>query len=140
MGIHESQSLLWERMVGMSKPFWRFFWPKLVASFPENFQGTSEGKKKRKIGKDIYRNFVFLGDWLAAYKEMSDVNPDFIRVEADELTYPLHVIVRPHPLVTIHAFPRNFLLTFCSYALSLNERFSPTKFLLKIFLQFGTKK
>lgn len=35
MGIHESQSLLWERMVGLAVPFWHYAWPKVEAVFPE---------------------------------------------------------------------------------------------------------
>jgi carboxypeptidase Taq len=72
MGTHESQSLFWERHIGLSKPFWKFahpFLPDLDASFekytPEELYGA-----------------------------VNRVSNSFIRVEADELTYPLHVILR----------------------------------------------
>lgn len=72
MGVHESQSLLWERCVGQSEAFWTFFSPLLHKHLP----GTKEAS-----GKDFY---------LAVNR----VTPSLIRVEADEVTYPFHVIIR----------------------------------------------
>ncbi|MEZ0326146.1 MAG: carboxypeptidase M32 [Fimbriimonas sp.] len=72
LGIHESQSRTWENIVGRSKPFWSFFLPKLQAMFPE------------LAGKDLD----------TFYKAINRVRPTFIRVEADELTYNLHIMVR----------------------------------------------
>lgn len=72
LGVHESQSRLWENIVGRSRPFWRRFFPALQSQFPSLSGLTSE---------DFYR-------------AVNKVRPSFIRVEADELTYNLHVIVR----------------------------------------------
>lgn len=73
LGIHESQSRLWENCIGRSLPFWRHFLPKLKRAFPEQLKG------------------VKLADFHFA---VNDVTPSFIRVEADEITYNLHVILR----------------------------------------------
>jgi carboxypeptidase Taq len=73
MGIHESQSRMWENMVGRSKEFWKFWYPKLEKSFPKNL--------KRKSMEDFYRS-------------INTVQPSLIRVEADEVTYGMHVILR----------------------------------------------
>ena len=74
MGVHESQSLLWERMVALSKPFSHFLLRELQATFPAEFDGVS-------------------ADTL--YAAMNTVkNPSTIRVESDELTYPLHIFLR----------------------------------------------
>lgn len=73
LGIHESQSRWWETRIGMTKPFWNHFLPILKETF------------KGKLDK------VSLNDF---YKAINKVEPSFIRVEADELTYPLHVILR----------------------------------------------
>jgi len=75
MAIHESQSLLWERMVGKSRPFATFLLPKLRQFFPEAFP-------EDKTDADLYRA-------LNVIRERS-----FIRVEADEVTYPMHIILR----------------------------------------------
>jgi len=76
MGVHESQSLLWERCVALSRPFAAYLLPKLQAAFPDapGLQG--------KTADDLYRamNAVSLRS--------------LIRVEADELNYPLHIILR----------------------------------------------
>jgi len=72
MGTHESQSLFWERHIGLSKPFWKFahsYLPELDESFAD---ATPE----------------------EVYGAVNRVSNSFIRVEADELTYPLHVILR----------------------------------------------
>ncbi|HSI73028.1 MAG TPA: carboxypeptidase M32 [Fimbriimonas sp.] len=72
LGIHESQSRTWENIVGRSKPFWSHFLPKLKDAFPA-------------IGNVDIDNF---------YRSINKVEPTFIRVEADELTYNLHILVR----------------------------------------------
>ena len=73
LGIHESQSRLWENVVGRSRPFWSHFYPRLQDAFPEAFGGTS--------AEDFYR-------------AINAASPSEIRVEADELTYNLHVVLR----------------------------------------------
>lgn len=70
MGCHESQSLFWERHIGLSKPFWKWATPLL----------------KKHLGQDWTPEQV--------YAAVNHVSPGLIRVEADELTYPLHVILR----------------------------------------------
>lgn len=72
-GIHESQSRFLENMVGRSRAFWNYFYPRLVEYFPEQLGDVSE--------EDFYR-------------AVNTVEPSFIRVEADELTYNLHIMVR----------------------------------------------
>lgn len=74
MGVHESQSLLWERMVALSKPFSHFLLRELQTAFPKEFVGVSAA---------------------TLYAAMNTVkNPSTIRVESDELTYPLHIFLR----------------------------------------------
>ncbi len=73
LGIHESQSRLWENLVGRSRPFWRLFYPNVQETFPEQFSG------------------VELDAFLAA---INRVKPSFIRIKADEVTYGMHVILR----------------------------------------------
>ncbi len=73
MGIHESQSLFWERMIAQGKPFCRHYFGLIRQTFPDNFRHT---------------------DADAFYRAINHCKPDFIRVEADEVTYPLHVILR----------------------------------------------
>jgi carboxypeptidase Taq len=73
LGIHESQSRLWENQVGRSRPFWEQFFPRARKAFPEALRRAS------------------LEDFLFA---INDVQPSFIRVEADEATYNLHIILR----------------------------------------------
>jgi carboxypeptidase Taq len=73
LGIHESQSRLWENQVGRSRPFWVHFFP-----------------RARQVFHDALHD-VRLDDWLFA---INDVQPSFIRVEADEATYNLHIILR----------------------------------------------
>lgn len=73
MGVHESQSLLWERMVALSKPFQHYLLPKLREFFPDFPDVTPE----------------------ALYAAQNTIRePSLIRVDADELTYTLHVILR----------------------------------------------
>ena len=73
MGIHESQSLFWERMIAQSKFFCAHYFESIRATFPENLDGESAS---------------------SFYHAINSCKPDFIRVEADELTYPLHIILR----------------------------------------------
>lgn len=72
LGIHESQSRLWENQVGRGRPFWEHFFPRARQAFPA-------------LGD------VGLDDFLFA---INDVQPSFIRVEADEATYNMHIILR----------------------------------------------
>ncbi|MBI2479166.1 MAG: carboxypeptidase M32, partial [Planctomycetia bacterium] len=73
LGIHESQSRMWENLVGRSLPFWRHFFPLAQQAFPEALGGTR------------LEDFCFA---------VNDVRPSLIRVEADEATYNLHIIIR----------------------------------------------
>src|SRR3954471_7260615 len=73
LGIHESQSRLWENLVGRSLPFWRFYYPKLQQRFPE------------ALGKVDLDRF---------YAAVNKSQPSLIRIEADEVTYGMHVILR----------------------------------------------
>ena len=73
MAIHESQSRLWENLVGRSRPFWKHFLPIARKAFGKTLQGV-------KL-EDIWRSSNAMG-------------PSMIRVEADELTYNLHIILR----------------------------------------------
>jgi len=72
-GVHESQSRLWENIVGRSRGFWRFFYPELQQVFPEQLEDVSLEKFYRAINK---------------------VESSLIRVEADEVTYNLHILLR----------------------------------------------
>ena len=73
LATHESQSRLWENLVGRSPAFWQGAYPRLRASFP----GALDD--------------VCLDAFVAA---INDVRPSLIRVEADEVTYHLHVMLR----------------------------------------------
>ncbi|WP_025700469.1 carboxypeptidase M32 [Paenibacillus forsythiae] len=73
MGIHESQSRLWENMIGRSRAFWKRYYGDLRQHFPEKF-GDVEAE-------DFYR-------------AINRVENSLIRIEADELTYNLHIIIR----------------------------------------------
>ena len=73
LGIHESQSRLWENSVGRSQAFWQFFYPKLQALFPDQLGS---------VPAEIF------------YLAINRVSPSLIRVEADELTYNLHIMLR----------------------------------------------
>lgn len=72
-GVHESQSRLWENLVGRSRPFWDHFYPELKARFPE------------ALG-DV--------DVEAFHRAINRVQPSLIRCDADEVTYNLHVMLR----------------------------------------------
>jgi len=73
LGIHESQSRTWENVIGRSYSFWRHYYPILQTYFPENLKNVSL--------EDFYRG-------------INKVEPSLIRVEADEVTYNLHIILR----------------------------------------------
>ena len=73
LGIHESQSRMWENCVGRSRAFWRYFYPILQQEFPH------------QLGSVDMEQF---------YAAINRVKPSFIRVEADELTYNLHIMLR----------------------------------------------
>lgn len=72
MGIHESQSRLWENMIGRSLPFWTRYYQDLQQHFPQ-------------------LSGVKLEDF---YRAINRVESSLIRIEADELTYNLHIIIR----------------------------------------------
>jgi carboxypeptidase Taq len=71
-GVHESQSRLWENLVGRSEPFWRYFYPQFQRVFPQ-YEYVSKQQFLRAINK---------------------VQRSLIRTESDELTYNLHVLIR----------------------------------------------
>lgn len=73
LGIHESQSRMWENFVGRSRPFWEHFYADARATFPEALSS------------------VELEDF---HRAINDVRPTLIRVEADEVTYNLHIMLR----------------------------------------------
>ena len=73
LGMHESQSRMWENLVGRSLPFWRHFFPRLQELFPDEL-GAYDHER-----------------W---YREVNAVEPSLIRVESDEATYNLHIILR----------------------------------------------
>jgi carboxypeptidase Taq len=73
MAFHESQSRMWENLIGRGRPFWTYALPVLRKALPDQFKGVSED--------DMYRAVNRFG-------------PSLIRVEADELTYNLHIILR----------------------------------------------
>jgi carboxypeptidase Taq len=72
-GVHESQSRLWENYVGRGLPFWRYYYPTLQSAFPDALNDV---------------------DLDAFYRAINKVYPSLIRVEADELTYCLHIMFR----------------------------------------------
>ncbi len=72
-GVHESQSRLWENVIGRSKPFWEFYYPELQAVFPAQLNDVSLETFYRAINK---------------------VTRSLIRTDADEVTYNLHVMIR----------------------------------------------
>lgn len=73
LGIHESQSRLWENLVGRSRPFWEHYLPPLRNTFGDRLSGT---------------------DLDAFLRAINVVRPSPIRIEADEVTYNLHIMVR----------------------------------------------
>ena len=73
MAVHESQSRMWENLVGRSMPFWKYFYPRMQQVFPS------------QLGNVSLESF---------YKAINRVQPSYIRVEADEATYNLHIMLR----------------------------------------------
>ncbi len=73
LGIHESQSRMWENVVGRSMGFWQHYYPTLQKSFSD------------QLGNVPLETF---------YRAINKVTPSLIRVEADEVTYNLHIFVR----------------------------------------------
>lgn len=72
-GLHESQSRMWENLVGRGRAFWTFFYPRLQETFPEQLGGV-----------DVDR----------FYRAVNQVRPSLIRIYADEVTYNMHIILR----------------------------------------------
>ncbi len=72
-GVHESQSRTWENLVGRSRGFWEFFYPKLQETFPAQLKSVPLDKFYRAINK---------------------VERSLVRTDADEVTYNLHVMIR----------------------------------------------
>ncbi|MDR1318408.1 MAG: carboxypeptidase M32 [Treponema sp.] len=73
MALHESQSRFWENVVGRSRPFWKACFPMLRECFPGELQSLN-------------------GE--AFYRAVNEVKPSLIRVDADEVSYSLHIILR----------------------------------------------
>lgn len=73
LGVHESQSRLWENFVGRSQPFWQWCFPGVVSQLDNEWDGLS--------ADDVYR-------------DANLIQPSLIRVEADEVTYNLHILIR----------------------------------------------
>ena len=73
LGIHESQSRFWERIIGGSKSFSKLLFPILQKTFP------------KQLSDITYENW---------HQAMNKVEPTFIRIESDEITYPLHIVIR----------------------------------------------
>jgi carboxypeptidase Taq len=73
LGIHESQSRLWENQIGRELPFWKAHYPTIQQTFPKSFDS------------------IELSDF---YKAINLVEPGYIRTNADELTYHFHVYIR----------------------------------------------
>ncbi|MBI5034191.1 MAG: carboxypeptidase M32 [Chloroflexi bacterium] len=73
LGVHESQSRLWENVVGRSRGFWKYWFPRLREVFPSQLADQ---------------------DAESFYRAINKVAPSFIRVEADEVTYSLHIMLR----------------------------------------------
>jgi len=73
LGIHESQSRLWENLVARSEPFWRWAYPRAQEMFPDALRDVP------------LEQFLFA---------VNSIQPSLIRTEADEATYNLHIILR----------------------------------------------
>ncbi len=72
-GIHESQSRMWENLVGRSRPFWQYAYPRLQETFPAQL---------RSVDVETF------------YRAVNQVRPSTNRVESDEVTYNLHTLLR----------------------------------------------
>jgi len=73
LGVHESQSRLWENVLGRSRYFWQAYYSRLREYFPKQLDG---------VGRESF------------YRAINKVSPSFIRVEADEVTYNMHIFLR----------------------------------------------
>lgn len=73
LGMHESQSRMWENQIGRSLPFWQHYMPRAQAHFPDTLEGVTAEHMYRAVNR---------------------VEPSLIRVEADEVTYNLHIMLR----------------------------------------------
>lgn len=73
LGIHESQSRMWENIIARSRAFWTYYFPILKTYFPDQFD---------KVPIERF------------YRAVNSVKPSLIRVEADEVTYNLHIMLR----------------------------------------------
>ena len=73
LGIHESQSRFWENIVGRSRAFWDYWYGDFQCLYPEHLSGV---------------------DTMSFYRAVNRVQPSLIRVEADEVTYSFHIIIR----------------------------------------------
>lgn len=73
MSLHESQSRMWENVVGRSHAFWEYFYPRMKKLFPTQLDGV---------------------DLETFYRGINKVEPSFIRTESDEATYNLHIMLR----------------------------------------------
>ena len=73
LGIHESQSRLWENVVGRSRPFWMYWFP---------------------LAKQVFREALSDVDFDAFHFAINEVKPSLVRVQADEVTYNLHILIR----------------------------------------------
>ena len=73
LGFHESQSRMWENLVGRSRPFWQHYFPLVQEAFPAQMNGL---------------------DAEGFYRGVNRVKPSLIRIDADEATYNLHIILR----------------------------------------------
>jgi carboxypeptidase Taq len=73
LGLHESQSRLWENLVGRGRPFWTATYGRLQETFPEQLRGV---------------------ELETFYRAVNRVHPSLIRIHADEVTYNLHIILR----------------------------------------------
>jgi carboxypeptidase Taq len=71
--VHESQSRLWENLVGRSRGFWQHFYPALQRTFPDRLG---------RVGVETF------------YRDINKVNRSLIRADADEITYNLHIMLR----------------------------------------------
>lgn len=98
LGVHESQSRLWENMIGRSRPFWEWLFPITQGLFPDALRGVA------------VEDFYFA---------VNDVRPSFIRIEADEVTYNLHIILR----FELEAALLDGSLTPAELPLAWNEKF-----------------
>jgi carboxypeptidase Taq len=73
LGVHESQSRLWENLVGLASPFWTWAYPHLLEVFPSEFRDVAPSR--------------LLAD-------LNRVQASLIRIEADEVTYNMHILIR----------------------------------------------